>query len=984
MVKEVHNECEREAECAAKLRDKIALLQDSMLVEEITLSAFHTGAGRAGKNFVRSIRTMGLPPALVALLAHAQVTIKEAVVNENVQKNFNENPTQELRAVNMQGLLEEKSQSVVSQTGNKDVEEDKHAASAGARREARRIRKENILKHKKEEPKDDEDDERDVSAIDHATRTIGDYKLKVSPNYVVPADQHVDAMKKKLQMALLEESMVRMRLDFNERFLALRDLKRELVHSVRRANARIRIVDEELQQPEMSAGLWEPCIDHNEYPEDRDRVLEAELEAYSVARAKTLGVKGGWLKTSAVDHTSVDVTKQRLVNKNYATGECIIEATPKELTSYSDLAIQIASMDEMLELPESMELPKNYEVNDAPLQVYIRDSEPDTVQRAKYFESVVPALARIQQVKRAVTRSNAADDVVRNERRRRLRVEREWLTKTIASNVKAFADAISSMRLDRTSCMADLKLAELKLLVLFQEFTILQNFEVRDISLLDKLTKSKKELASIELEVSDQQATLETKEIEKQTLMADSAKIAEEFAVVLPASHPYYENLRRIYRMKIKRGSAGADEADEEEEEAEEEGEDDEGEEDMDEVDDTCPPGCDPSMYERIVEARDRKLDNDEAAATLQKQIDDTKRAYERLKTRLKQVSKDVKQAAVEISSFQLQKQSSLNQIDVNIPLSIKQLYMFEASGALTGPEKVAEPESADTAATGAPSEEKKIEEEEEDVDLTRLNDKNKRTLVSKLGINDYCIVQSETLKGLRARIGGLRKETEEARVAYGELRKERVALSKLRDVQLEKITMWKAKSRDLQMLKFGREVDLDDLEAGSNRSREDEAERALKAQEDAYQETVWRLTKEGETLRERLAKAMVNNTQLLRTVGEFTEQRLNITRDLNKPGNNVSTESKDEGRSEREERQKVIAYVQLQAREIEALRAELIMLKRKEAPQMSQIIGQQTLHPPGAPQMGSQSQSQVFEGQLPPIPGASGSQLQMSRTNQK
>jgi len=983
MLTEVHSECEREAERAAKLRDKVILLQDSMLVEEVTLTAFHAGVGRAGHNFVRSIRTMGLPTELVNLLAEAQVFIKESVVHENVHKNSNDNQTHELRAVNMQGLFEESSTSVVSKSGVKEIEEDKHAASAAARREARRIRKENILKHKKEEPKDDEDDERDVNAIDRATRTIGDYQLKVSPAYVVPADQHVDAVKKRLQMVLLEESMVRMRLEFNERFFALRDLKKELVYAVQRANARIRVVDAELQQEHMSKDLWEPVLNPAEYPEDRDQVLEAELEAYTEKRKKTLNTKGGWLKTAAVDHTSINVSKQRLVNKNYATGAYIIEAVPMGLSSFKDLDISIANMDAMLALPESTELPKNYEVNDAPLQVYIRDSELNDVQRVKYVESVVPALARIQQVKRAVTRSEAVDDAVRNERRRRLRVEREWLTSTIISNVKAFAEAISSMRLDRTSCMADLKLAELKLLVLFQEFTILQGFESRDKSMLDKLQRSKKELASIELEVSDQQATLETKENDKKALLAEGENIVNGFASVLPTSHPYFEQLRRIYRMKIKRATGTADEGEEEEEEEEDGGDDEELEEDLDEVDDACPPGCDPSMYERIVEARDRKLDNDEATSSLQKQIDDTKRAYERLKTRLKQVSKDVKQAGTEIQAFQLQKQASLNQIDISIPLSTKQLYMFEASGALTGPEKVIEPESGDAAATGAPSEEKKAAEDEEVVDLSRLNDVYKRTLVSKIGVTDFCIVQADTLKALRARIGGLRKETEEARVAYGELRKERVALSRLRDAQLEKISMWKAKSRDLQMLKFGREVDLDDLEAGSNRTREDEAERGLKAQEDAYQETVWKLTKEGEVLRERLAKVMVNNTQLLRTVGDFSEMKLNITRDLNKPGNNVSTESKDEGRSEREERQKVIAYVQLQAREIEALRAELIMLKRKEAPQMSQIIGQQTAaRPPGVP-MGSQSQSQLFEGQLPPIPGANG-QLSMNRTNQK
>jgi hypothetical protein len=48
-------------------------------------------------------------------------------------------------------------------------------------------------------------------------------------------------------MALLEDSMVSMRMQFNERFLALRDLKRQIVLTVRRDNSRIREIDIEVR-----------------------------------------------------------------------------------------------------------------------------------------------------------------------------------------------------------------------------------------------------------------------------------------------------------------------------------------------------------------------------------------------------------------------------------------------------------------------------------------------------------------------------------------------------------------------------------------------------------------------------------------------------------------------------------------------------------------------------------------------------------------
>ena len=970
-VNEVIKECEREAERSAKLRDKVRQnLMDGLIVDEMTLSALDQQNGRKANCMVRTFRTQGLPQSLLDLITNAEDSMKDIVVNENASMtgSVSANKSGQGAPLNMQNMLDEGS---VSTSVIKEESDDKHAASAGARREARKIRKANILLHKKEEPKDDEDDERDINAIDLAQRTIGDYKLKVSPDYEVPANQHVDAGKKKLQMALLEESIVKIRLGFNERFLALRDLKKELVYGIKRSNQRVREIDSELSQSHLSENLWEPVLVAAEYPDDRDRVIETDLQAYSEAREKTMNEKDGWLKTPVIAVTCIDPKKIRLVPKNYASGEYDCQIQPIGSTSYTELGLTLADPADMSQLPSIHDAPRLHEVNDAPLKNYILDAEQSVSVRAKNIESKVSVLSRVARARKQITRTDEAVEQEKQERMRKLRFEREWLIKNIQENVDAFREAIDNLRVDRHVVLADMKLAELKLLSLFQEYSILLGFESRDNMLIEKQRRSSKDLATIELEVSDQQATLETKEGDKKVLMEEAVTIADNFEAQLPTTHPYYEQLRKIYRKKVKRGGEGDGEGEEEEEENEEEDEEEE-EEDDEEVDDTCPPGCDPGLHEKILEMRDRKLDNDEASSALQKQIDDTKRAYERLRTRLKQVAKDVKQSVSEIQSFQLQKQSSLNLIDVTIPLSMNQVYMFEMSGGLTGP--------VDDATEGADEETKAIEEADA-VDLTLLNDPKQRQLVSKAGMKDFCLIREGALSGLSARIGDLRQETEEARKQYSELRKERVVLSKSRDMQFENISKWKAKVRDLQMLKFGREIDLDDLEAGSNRSKEDEAEKGLKEQEDANTSIAWKLTKEGEHLREKLAKAMVSNTELLRTVGDLTEDKLNITRDLNAPGNNVSTESKDEGRSEREERQKVIAYVQLQAREIEALRAELIMLKRKEAPQMSQIIGQtSSANPPGAPSVDG---TVSYEGQLPPIPGAQ-STNQMNRTNQR
>ena len=53
--------------------------------------------------------------------------------------------------------------------------------------------------------------------------------LKTDKDYVVPEDQRVNAEKKRRQMVLLEESIHAIKMGYNQRYLALRELKRRIV-----------------------------------------------------------------------------------------------------------------------------------------------------------------------------------------------------------------------------------------------------------------------------------------------------------------------------------------------------------------------------------------------------------------------------------------------------------------------------------------------------------------------------------------------------------------------------------------------------------------------------------------------------------------------------------------------------------------------------------------------------------------------------------
>ena len=81
-------------------------------------------------------------------------------------------------------------------------------------------------------PDEKYEDPADVSAIQWAENNMGDFSLKTDDDYVVPEAQRVNAQKKRRQLVLLDESIHAIKMGFNERFMALRDLKRRMLTSI--------------------------------------------------------------------------------------------------------------------------------------------------------------------------------------------------------------------------------------------------------------------------------------------------------------------------------------------------------------------------------------------------------------------------------------------------------------------------------------------------------------------------------------------------------------------------------------------------------------------------------------------------------------------------------------------------------------------------------------------------------------------------------
>jgi len=163
------------------------------------------------------------------------------------------------------------------------------------KREQRKLEREDrkrlIEKFEKQEAMHSGEDPEDRKEIEIAQATFGDFKLKISPDYTVPENQRVNFSKKRQQMVLLEGSIHKLKVDFNQKIQELKIRKKEIVDHVGLLNTRLQEINKELKVEE---DLFLPTIDKDvEYPENFFEIQDADIVAFKAKKeAEAAKAKG--------------------------------------------------------------------------------------------------------------------------------------------------------------------------------------------------------------------------------------------------------------------------------------------------------------------------------------------------------------------------------------------------------------------------------------------------------------------------------------------------------------------------------------------------------------------------------------------------------------------------------------------------------------------------------------------------------------------
>lgn len=374
-LEEVHKECAYEAEKALKLKQKMKeRLMNELVVEEITLFSFKPVIPGSKKvPFLKSLRCQALSASAKSVLEKLKEVLKRKEITTALAKA---NELIELKSKQALDEIQERqlkkgdgdNASLASGSVAGAQTKQKGSAFSNLRRDMRKERKRVLAEHLRQKPGEDDDDERDVKEISIAQKTVGDYKLKTASDYEVPVDQRVNATKKLSQIALLEENTVKYRLEFNEKFLELRNVKMDIINSIKRDNKRICEIDIELGQEQLSAKLWEPTLHPLEFLDDRDEVTESELNLYKNDR------KGkSWLQVTPPMHSILTGTKT-IINRMGSDKQLYPFVDKKEHNITKALRLEmdttITSVPTFKDKSSSPKKYKEYEVRDSSLGTF--------------------------------------------------------------------------------------------------------------------------------------------------------------------------------------------------------------------------------------------------------------------------------------------------------------------------------------------------------------------------------------------------------------------------------------------------------------------------------------------------------------------------------------------------------------------------------------------------------------------------------------
>lgn len=354
----------------------------------------------------------------------------------------------------------------------------------------------------------------------------------------------------------------------------MRDYKRELFESVGKKNGEIMSINAQLKiyQEQADPFIWLPSMENSAYPEHRFIVTDEDI-------AKML---------------QDDISKSH----NSKKGD--------DVMGFGNGSAVQATKDSHVE-PDSSD-----------------------VKKGAITSTILPSLEgdlALVNIKANRTALEVAETELLQEK---LLYRKRTILNSIQQDVVKFDDIIDKLCLERVLLEADLKFADIKLLVLYKEYVLLKEFEKYDNVLSEKLATKENEKTDIESKIIECQEKANRNKAEIEAIILKEKEIQDDFSRAIGPGNKYESYFVKVFKKKIKRSKKKAKTANnnDDEEESEEDSDIDDydsnaaSQEEEEAYEEKCPGDCDPALWARILDLREMKLDEEERVVEIQKIVD--------------------------------------------------------------------------------------------------------------------------------------------------------------------------------------------------------------------------------------------------------------------------------------------------------------------------------------------------------------------------
>ncbi|TMS08587.1 cilia- and flagella-associated protein 44 [Larimichthys crocea] len=715
-----------------------------------------------------------------------------------------------------------------------------------------------------EKPSKDSVDPQDVQAIREAQENMGDLKLKSAKDFIVPKHLRISVKGKRAELIGLEENIREKQTEINRQIRGLRDSKVRLVSQLRDLAKQVQKVQKRLAAHFHRPTPALPAMLPEETPEKKLQYSSAILERYRVLlkeqRSRTMEQDGA---TSLLEKMEGEEWKED-EEEEEERGE---EGDLSLSGSLANTEEEKTAVEEGTKLTELSEFQRDKELQ--------RDEE---VQREQEFQ---------------------------REEEIRLLHEQDFLLEQMEILVCQFDAELQLLRHQKLRLDWQLKQADLCQLTLYQEVLLLKEFEKREDKLQETIDECIKEENSITCELEEYNEQLELKRAEIAKLQEREKVLAAAFKASVGEENKFGELLTRVFKMKIKRVKMEEKKAANEEEKKEEkdsgessnedkssdEDDDDDDDEDDDDDDDydsgaadanTCPPGCDPELFENILQLRERRLDLEELLVEKRKSAEALKKACEPLIKKEKSVKSIRVPAEDELELVNREKHQKMNELDVVFPLRLHQIEFV-------------------------------------------TNDSVPSDLSPALVLNQM------ELSRLQERIKQLQEEKSQQKDLYSLTRQQHVRLIHDCKDMNGSVQELEKQCDQMMMLRFGRMVDMEVLLTLSGNRALEELKQDKLIREDAYAKEMKEWDAKVEEAHQALMEVTRCNTARLSSTTMFFDQKRELEHKLNARQNKMGRHFQDyRSRMDQKEIQRLQKLVQIQSQQAEALGREIDVLSRK------------------------------------------------------